>query len=165
MLAGREGRATRFHTFLTGTDETVTRTYECRVEDRGARTVELGSRQVSTRLMAESCNSTDQQFVNLYWVDDGDGRIVLSRQWTGDYLGGYLAEGGRFAVLIGEIRQPLVMTGEGFAVLWVSGHDLAGARSANPLRLFPKKRTNCLRLPRILASYRDFAGDNRFPDR
>ncbi|MFC6689482.1 YjbF family lipoprotein [Jhaorihella thermophila] len=87
VLAGREGRATRFHTFLTGTDETVTRTYECRVEDRGARTVELGSRQVSTRLMAESCNSTDQQFVNLYWVDDGDGRIVLSRQWTGDYLG------------------------------------------------------------------------------
>ncbi len=82
----RAGNAKRFHTFLTGTDEAVTRSYECRVEDRGAQAVDLGSRKVPARLMAETCRNVEQAFENLYWVTDG-GRIVQSRQWTGDYLG------------------------------------------------------------------------------
>lgn len=83
----RKGRASRFHTFLTGTDKAVTRSYVCRIESRGARTVDLSSGTVPARLMAETCRNPEQEFTNLYWVADGDGRIVQSRQWMGDYLG------------------------------------------------------------------------------
>lgn len=80
------GPSFRFHTYLTGNDETVTRTYSC--DFRWVRDIEIpvsGSR-IQTVLLRESCNSLDQYFENLYWVDPDNRRIVQSRQWAGPYI-------------------------------------------------------------------------------
>ncbi len=87
VLGGQTGEVTRFHSFLTGDDRIVTRSYQCVVEDRGNRTITIQGRLVPTRLMRETCHSMDQEFLNLYWIGDATGRIVQSRQWLGDYLG------------------------------------------------------------------------------
>lgn len=87
ILSGRNGDADRFHSYLTGNDETVTRTYRCRVENRGASEATISGTFVPARLMAEECRSLDQSFTNLYWVSDAENKIVMTRQWTGDFLG------------------------------------------------------------------------------
>jgi|AACY02.16.fsa_nt_gi Protein of unknown function (DUF2886). len=74
------GASDRFHSYLTGTDEIVTRTYRCVIEDRGPRSIEIADGTRSTRLMAEVCRSLTDEFTNLYWVA-ADGQIVQSRQW------------------------------------------------------------------------------------
>lgn len=87
VLSGRTGQSTRFHTFLKGDDLTETRTYRCQVSPRGARSIQIGGQPVATRLMAEDCQSTDQAFLNLYWISKTSNRIVQSRQWAGTFLG------------------------------------------------------------------------------
>lgn len=87
VTAGREGASERFATFLTGNDETVTRTFRCVIENRGQDNVQIGASTVSARLMAEDCLSLDNTFQNLYWVTPADNRIVQSSQWTGDFIG------------------------------------------------------------------------------
>lgn len=87
VLGGQTGRSERYHTFLTGNDETVTRTYLCDIENHGAKTILIGKSQTQTRLMVEDCRSLDQTFQNLYWVSGSGQRIVQARQWAGDYLG------------------------------------------------------------------------------
>jgi group 4 capsule polysaccharide lipoprotein GfcB/YjbF len=87
VYSGRSGDVTRFHSFLTGEDETATRSYKCVVEDRGDKTITIQGKRVATRLMRETCHSMDQEFLNLYWISDATGRIVQSRQWLGDFLG------------------------------------------------------------------------------
>lgn len=87
VLNGRAGVSDRFHTFLNGDDNAVTRTYRCTITPRGAREVNLGGQIAATSLMREECKSLDQSFVNLYWVDISRKEVVQSRQWTGDFLG------------------------------------------------------------------------------
>lgn len=87
VLRGQDGPSERFHSFLKGDDQIETRTYHCTVSTRGDRTIKVGGRPLDTRLMAEECNSTTQEFLNLYWVSRADNQIVQSRQWAGDFLG------------------------------------------------------------------------------
>ena len=87
VLNGQQGYSDRFHSFLNGNDEINTRTYRCKIENRGAREVFIGGKPTQTRLMAEDCQSLDQEFLNLYWVSRSGNRIVQSRQWAGDFLG------------------------------------------------------------------------------
>ena len=87
VRATRTGASDRFHTYLDGNDFAITRTYRCIVENRGARQIDLLGQETATVLMRESCNSLDQEFVNLYWVVPASGTIVLSRQWAGPELG------------------------------------------------------------------------------
>ena len=80
------GPSYRFHTYLTGNDETVTRTYRCeflRVRDIA---VPVSGTRIQTVLLRESCNSLDQFFENLYWVDPDNRQIVQSRQWAGPFI-------------------------------------------------------------------------------
>lgn len=62
MFSGQTGTAHRFHTYLNGNNETATRTYICQIENRGPRTATIGGIATDTRLMAEECQSLDQQF-------------------------------------------------------------------------------------------------------
>ncbi|AUQ72482.1 YjbF family lipoprotein [Phaeobacter inhibens] len=87
IFAHAEGPAERFHSYLTGNDETETRTYHCDIRDRGNRTLTIAGQGITTRLIAESCVNPDQSFLNLYWLRSTDNRLVQSRQWTGPYLG------------------------------------------------------------------------------
>jgi len=87
VFSGQEGTAHRFHTYLNGNDETATRTYICHIENRGPRVTTIGGIAVDARLMAEECQSLDQQFQNLYWVSNSDNLIVQSSQWLGDFIG------------------------------------------------------------------------------
>ncbi len=87
VLAGQAGLSERFHTYLTGNDETVTRTYRCMIENRGARILQIGGDDVPVRLMAEDCRSLDQSFLNLYWVSTQTNRVLQTRQWAGEFLG------------------------------------------------------------------------------
>lgn len=80
------GRATRFHSFLNGNNRTVMRSYVCDVSSRGARDLELNTGVFATTLLAEDCRSVDQQFTNLYWVDQA-GQVLQSRQWAGPMIG------------------------------------------------------------------------------
>lgn len=83
IAAGQPGTAERFHSYLTGDDQIVTRTYRCAISDRGARTLNGNA----TRLIAEDCLSLTDQFLNLYWIDPGTGQIRQARQWPGPALG------------------------------------------------------------------------------
>ena len=85
VSAMRGGVADRFHTYLNGEDQAVTRTYRCVVERSGPREVNLGARVANAMLMRETCMSLDDQFFNLYWVENG--RIIQARQWAGPEVG------------------------------------------------------------------------------
>ncbi|ATG41553.1 YjbF family lipoprotein [Phaeobacter piscinae] len=87
VFAHAEGPAERFHSYLTGNDETETRTYHCDIRDRGNRTLTVAGQEIATLLIAESCVNPDQSFLNLYWLRATDNRLIQSRQWTGPYLG------------------------------------------------------------------------------
>lgn len=87
VLGMRSGWSDRFHTYLDGEERAVTRTYRCRIDNEGAREIDLFGTPVDTRLMRESCRSLDQDFVNLYWVAPSRGTIILSRQWAGPVVG------------------------------------------------------------------------------
>lgn len=83
----QDGWSDRFQTYLDGNDRARTRTYRCRIDNRGAREINLFGTATNTRLMREDCRSLDQAFVNLYWVSPSGRDIVLSRQWAGPVLG------------------------------------------------------------------------------
>lgn len=88
ILAGQEGFSKRFHSYLNGEDQIVTRSYVCEIKSRGARDVDLGKAIVSTRLIQEKCRNGSQSFQNLYWVDLRRQSIAQSRQWLSDDVGG-----------------------------------------------------------------------------
>ncbi|MCX7561620.1 YjbF family lipoprotein [Sulfitobacter sp. F26204] len=87
ILAGRSGEVDRIHTFLNGNDIAVIRAYKCTIVNEGSETIQLDSGATSTRRMVETCFSLDQSFKNIYWVDTSRGRIVQSRQWSGEFVG------------------------------------------------------------------------------
>ena len=88
MVRGlQSGWSDRFHTYLDGNDRAITRTYRCRIDNRGARELNLFGTPTDTRLMRESCRSLDQEFVNLYWVAPSSRDIIVSRQWAGPVIG------------------------------------------------------------------------------
>ena len=87
VRSGAEGTAIRFHSYLDGNDEVVIRTYVCDIENRGQDIVELETASINTRLAAEVCNSMDQEFENLYWLDPSTNQVVQSNQWAGEFLG------------------------------------------------------------------------------
>lgn len=85
VTALKEGRVERFHSYLNGEDQAVTRSFICSVEVRGPRDVNLGERMAKTVLMAETCNGLEDEFLNLYWVENKE--IIQSRQWGGPDVG------------------------------------------------------------------------------
>jgi hypothetical protein len=87
VLTGQPGEATRFHSYLQGDDTVQTRAFACRIENRGPRSVTIGGTPLPAQLMAESCRNATDDFVNLYWLADGSGQIVQTRQWIGPRLG------------------------------------------------------------------------------
>ena len=87
ILSGQSGTADRIHSYLGGDDKIDFRTYRCVITSRGSDTVTLPNRSASATLMHESCRNTDHTFENLYWVEQGRGQIIQSRQWAGPNLG------------------------------------------------------------------------------
>jgi len=88
MVRGlQSGWSDRFHTYLDGNDRAITRTYRCRIDNRGARELNLFGTATDTWLMRETCRSLDQEFVNLYWVAPSSRDIIVSRQWAGPVIG------------------------------------------------------------------------------
>ncbi|MGR3804067.1 YjbF family lipoprotein [Marinibacterium profundimaris] len=87
VRSGAEGQSVRFHSYLDGNDEIEIRTYVCDIENRGQDVVQLETATINTRMMAETCNSMDQEFENLYWLNPATNEIVQSSQWAGDFLG------------------------------------------------------------------------------
>jgi hypothetical protein len=90
IRTGQPGPSTRFHTYLQADDRTRTRTYQCDVAQRGPNPLLIEGREIPTILWAEDCNSLDQSFVNLYWLDPGSGRILQFQQWVGPVTGDLL---------------------------------------------------------------------------
>lgn len=87
VRSGGQGITERFHTYLNGNDETVTRTYRCQIALQGNQEIVIGTLPVNARLVSEDCRSLDQSFQNLYWVNPADNRIVQTSQWTGEFIG------------------------------------------------------------------------------
>jgi hypothetical protein len=87
VLSGQSGQIERVHTFLNGDNRAETRAYICTVTNQGSETIQLDNGATATRKMTEDCRNLDQEFTNVYWVDTGRGKIVRSRQWTGDFAG------------------------------------------------------------------------------
>lgn len=81
------GFSDRFHTYLNGNDEAVTRTFRCKFELGEITDVTVEGGIVRTRQMLENCRSLDQEFDNIYWVDPTTRQIVQSRQWAGPFVG------------------------------------------------------------------------------
>ncbi|MEP4037965.1 YjbF family lipoprotein [Pseudophaeobacter sp.] len=87
VLSGQGGYTLRFHSFLNGNDETVTRSYKCEVKSLGPNPATILGELVPAHQVTETCRSLDQVFVNSYWVADAGRDIIQSRQWLGDFLG------------------------------------------------------------------------------
>lgn len=83
IAAGNIGITTRFHTFISGADEAVTRTYVCELALHGTQTITISTQQIATRVLIENCQSLDQEFSNLYWVVGAENLIIQSQQWAG----------------------------------------------------------------------------------
>ena len=87
VLSVQPGEVTRFHTFLDGENNAVTRSYVCQIAVAGPRNIAIGSVSIDTELMTEECRNAEQNFTNVYWVQTAPPRIVQSRQWAGDFNG------------------------------------------------------------------------------
>lgn len=87
VLARRGGIVTRFMAFIGPEMQTVTRSYVCDIDVRGPRDLTVNGQLVKTTLVGETCDSTTQNFENLYWLRTRDGSMVQSRQWAGDLTG------------------------------------------------------------------------------
>jgi hypothetical protein len=87
VLSGRAGMADRIMTYLDGNDRAQIRAYRCEIKSQGPQALTLDNGPAPTRLMSEDCNSLDESFQNLYWVDTRSNLIVQSRQWTGAEYG------------------------------------------------------------------------------
>ena len=86
LIRNQPGLAERFHTFLNGEDQAITRAYVCEITNRGARQIDVGRGPQTARLMAEDCASLSETFTNLYWIAPS-GSILQSRQWAGAFTG------------------------------------------------------------------------------
>ncbi len=86
LRANQPGTAERFHTFLNGEDQAITRVYVCEITRRGPRQIDVGRGPEPARLMAEDCASLTESFTNLYWIAPG-GSLLQSRQWAGAFTG------------------------------------------------------------------------------
>ena len=87
IRSGQNGTADRFHTFLTGDDTVVTRTYRCVVANQGSQEIMLRTGPLNARLMSEDCRSLDQSYQNLYWINPSNNRIVQTSEWSGEFIG------------------------------------------------------------------------------
>ncbi|EEX12645.1 putative lipoprotein [Citreicella sp. SE45] len=87
VRGSRTGQATYIQRFLTAEDVTRTVTYRCGVEPDKPVDVSMGLVQGTAREVIAACESADgTPFVN-YFVVDGNGDILASRQWLGEELG------------------------------------------------------------------------------
>lgn len=92
VLTGQSGQADRFHTYLNGEDQAVRRTFRCEIDVQGSRDVDLLTKRVGTLLMSETCQSLNNSFENLYWVDLRRREIIQSRQWVGENVGAMVTQ-------------------------------------------------------------------------
>ncbi len=87
VLAGREGTAERFHSFLNGNDQIELHAYKCAVTRLGPESIFLRGLPVAAQKLQERCHGVAESFTNTYWVRQGVPEIVQSSQWTGSFLG------------------------------------------------------------------------------
>lgn len=87
ILNGRSGTADRIHTYLDGDDRQSFRSYRCTITNEGPRAVQLPNRNTIAQFMRENCRNAEFAFENIYWVEQGRGEIIQSRQWAGPKLG------------------------------------------------------------------------------
>lgn len=94
VLARRNATTTRFMSFLGSDMQTATRSYVCDIDVRGPRDLTVNGQLVKTTLIAETCTSTIQNFENLYWLRNSNGKMVQSRQWASDLIGALVMRDG-----------------------------------------------------------------------
>lgn len=87
VLNRRNGTVQRAMTFLGGEQQTVTQSYVCDIDVRGARELTVNTKAVPTTLVAETCRGNGQEFENLYWLRKSNGKMVQSRQWASNKTG------------------------------------------------------------------------------
>lgn len=77
----------RVHVTLDGLDQPQRTRFDCSAAPAGPARVVIVERAYDTRLVRETCQSTDgQRFVNEYWFQNGL-KLRQSRQWIGQRLG------------------------------------------------------------------------------
>jgi len=78
----RAGQAPRFHSYLDGENQTVTRSYVCTVAPSGRVEITVSGGAVrQADLVAETCVGFAETFENLYWLAPGQTTILQSRQY------------------------------------------------------------------------------------
>lgn len=88
LVRGRSaGQATYVQRFLTPEDITKTISYRCNVEpDKRVEAAQGTLRASGTEMLAACTSETGAPFVD-YYVVDGSGEIIASRQWLGETTG------------------------------------------------------------------------------
>ena len=86
LLQGNSGTAVRVHRYLDGENQITLRSFVCSASPAGAESVDLITRRVSARIVAENCASSGESFTNRYWIA-GSGHIIKSEQWVGPETG------------------------------------------------------------------------------
>lgn len=84
-IAQRSGTARRVHEYLDARDQIVRQIYECTFELKGTEEVDLGLRQVETRILSETCQNPRIVFENVYYIDS-NGTVIASRQFVSDVI-------------------------------------------------------------------------------
>lgn len=87
LIRGRQaGQATRMNYYLTGEARERALQMTCTVTPGQMQDYSFAGRSWSARQMAENCEGSGVSFANNFLVD-GNGQIVMSRQWIGPALG------------------------------------------------------------------------------
>jgi len=91
--AVRSGRreAVRVHRYLDGNDQVITRAFVCTYARQTGQAATTLTRKFRATLVTETCNSTDLEIENQYWID-GSGTVRKSKQWVGPFPGYVLTE-------------------------------------------------------------------------
>ena len=86
LRSGRAATYARVYRHLDAENRVVSQGYSCSIESGGPAQVDLIARQVATRRIIETCQSSGEAHapvINQYWVGIADGLMWKSRQWVG----------------------------------------------------------------------------------
>ncbi len=87
LRAGRLSNVNRFMTFLDGDSQARTFAFKCQIERGETYPIDFGTFKIQTVYFSETCRNADMSFINKYWVDVKDRRIIESSQWMGNTIG------------------------------------------------------------------------------
>lgn len=82
MASGQGGTTQRVHVHLTRDFQQERKVFVCEVAPMEPVEIRIADKSFSTLRFEEACESTAENFTNVYWIDTESGLVVQSIQWV-----------------------------------------------------------------------------------